>query len=77
MTEPYASLYIIRGEPYRLGSCVHLTAEDIVIGRASPDNKPDIAFANAFISRRHVRISRVNGRAYLEDLDSTHGTEIN
>jgi DNA-binding winged helix-turn-helix (wHTH) protein len=70
-------LYIIRGEPYRLGSYVHLTADETVIGRASPDNNPDIAFANSFVSRRHVRISRVNGRAYLEDMGSTHGTEIN
>jgi pSer/pThr/pTyr-binding forkhead associated (FHA) protein len=70
-------LYIIRGEPYRLGSCVHLTADDTVIGRASRNTGPDIVFANQWISRRHVRISRVNGRAYLEDLGSHHGTEIN
>lgn len=70
-------MYIIRGEPYRSGTLVHLTDDKTLIGRASTQTAPDIAFANAFISRRHAVIHKDRDRAVLYDMGSRHGTEIN
>lgn len=75
--EDYASLYIIRGEPYRSGTCVNLNEEETLIGRVSNQLTPDVAFTNAFISRQHFVIRKEQDKAVLYDLDSRHGTEIN
>lgn len=48
-----------------------------MVGRVTNDFTPDIAFTNAFISRKHVAIRKERGQAILYDLGSTHGTEIN
>lgn len=75
--ESIACLYIEKGEPYGVGSCILLEEEETVIGRVSQQGLPDIAFLNAFVSRRHVLIRREQGRAVLYDLGSKHGTEVN
>ncbi|MGZ4112999.1 MAG: FHA domain-containing protein [Tumebacillaceae bacterium] len=54
-----------------------LEADETVIGRPSHQYVPDIAFINAFVSRRHLVIRNENGKAVLYDLGSKHGTEIN
>jgi hypothetical protein len=75
--EPYACLYIENGEPYQAGACLVLEADETVIGRVSShQQRPDIAFANAFVSRRHLVIHREEGGAVLYDLGSKHGTEV-
>ncbi|TBL81315.1 FHA domain-containing protein [Paenibacillus thalictri] len=75
--ETFACLYIIRGEPYRPGTCVNLSAEETVAGRSSKHSSPDISFSNAFISRKHFMIRKEQGRAVLYDMGSRHGTEVN
>ncbi|SDD41445.1 Transcriptional regulatory protein, C terminal [Paenibacillus sp. UNCCL117] len=75
--DTYACLYVIRGEPFRSGTCLDLTADETVIGRATNKDAPDFAFSNAFISRKHVVIRREGEQAVLYDLGSRHGTELN
>jgi pSer/pThr/pTyr-binding forkhead associated (FHA) protein len=70
-------LYIIRGEPYQSGTCVNLSADETLVGRSSKEFTPDLAFTNAFISRKHVVIRKEQDKAVLYDLGSRHGTEIN
>ncbi|WP_248924898.1 FHA domain-containing protein [Paenibacillus hamazuiensis] len=75
--DTFACLYLIRGEPFRPGTCINLSAEETVVGRSAGDVSPDVSFTNAFISRKHFMIRRENERAVLYDLGSRHGTEIN
>ncbi|TDF99208.1 FHA domain-containing protein [Paenibacillus piri] len=75
--DSYACLYMIRGEPHRSGTCVSLTTDQFSVGRMTNDDIPDLAFSNAFISRKHFMIRREKGKAILYDLGSRHGTEIN
>ncbi|MEF2965903.1 FHA domain-containing protein [Paenibacillus sp. M1] len=70
-------MYIIRGEPYRPGTCINLSEPDTEVGRASKDNSPDVAFSNIFISRKHLQIRREGEKAVLYDLGSRHGSEVN
>ncbi|WP_426453257.1 FHA domain-containing protein [Paenibacillus sp. S-38] len=75
--DTYASLYVIRGEPFRSGTCLNLAAPETVVGRASNTYSPDFAFSNAFISRKHILIRREGDQAVLYDCGSRHGTELN
>lgn len=75
--EPFACLYIEKGEPYHAGTCLLLESDETVIGRPSQRFVPDIAIQNAFVSRRHLVIRHENGKAVVYDLDSKHGTEVN
>ncbi|MCX7568643.1 FHA domain-containing protein [Tumebacillus sp. DT12] len=74
--EPFACLYVEKGEPYQPGACLFLEADETVIGRPAQQAVPDIPFANAYISRRHAAIRREGGRVLLYDLGSKHGTEV-
>ncbi|WP_409340883.1 FHA domain-containing protein [Paenibacillus sp. MBLB4367] len=74
--EPFASLYVMRGDPDRVGVRFDIASEETVVGRASNDYIPDIPISNAFISRRHLMIRREDGKAVLYDLGSKHGTEL-
>jgi DNA-binding winged helix-turn-helix (wHTH) protein len=56
---------------------VNLSTEETLIGRGSNQWIPDLAFTNAFISRRHFVIRKEQDKAVLYDLGSRHGTEIN
>ncbi|MEK8132800.1 FHA domain-containing protein [Paenibacillus filicis] len=75
--DTYACLYVIRGEPFRSGTCLDLISDETVIGRATTSDAPDFAFSNAFISRKHAVIRREGDKAVLYDLGSRHGTELN
>ncbi|WP_240647678.1 FHA domain-containing protein [Paenibacillus nanensis] len=77
IAENFANLYIIRGEPHRPGTCVNLSADETLVGRVSNLLTPDLAFTNAFISRKHFIIRKEMDKAVLYDLGSRHGTEIN
>lgn len=76
MIEPYACFYVEKGEPYRAGTRLDLSDELTLVGRAAHDTVPDIAFASAFVSRQHFSIVRADGKVYITDLGSKHGTEI-
>ncbi|MGG6312715.1 FHA domain-containing protein [Paenibacillus macerans] len=75
--ETFACIYILRGDPYRPGTCLNLEQNVTEVGRASSDTVPDMAFTNIFISRRHLAIRKEEGRAVAYDLGSRHGTELN
>jgi pSer/pThr/pTyr-binding forkhead associated (FHA) protein len=75
--DTFACLYVVRGEPFRPGTCLNLSLQETWIGRTSVEYAPDIAFTNAFISRKHVVIRQEKNKAVLYDLGSRHGTEIN
>lgn len=75
--ETFACIYILRGDPFRPGTCLNLSRDVTEIGRASSDNIPDMAFTNIFISRKHLVIRREGDRAIAYDLGSRHGTELN
>jgi adenylate cyclase len=52
--------------------------ELIVIGRSRDPDEVDIDLrSDARVSRRHARITRENGKFWLEDLGSRHGTRLN
>ena len=50
---------------------------ELLIGREDTNNQPDIEFDDRRISREHTRISIVDGKITIEDLNSTGGTYIN
>lgn len=75
--DDFACLYIIRGEPFRSGTCVNFNTEEMLVGRVSNQSAPDLSFTNAFISRQHLLIRKEQDKAVLYDLGSRHGTELN
>lgn len=64
------------GEPYLRGSRINLEEKQI-LGRSSDSFKPDIAFGNFLVSRRHCLICREADKITICDLGSKHGTEVN
>ncbi|MDF2721045.1 MAG: transcriptional regulator [Paenibacillus sp.] len=75
--DSFACLYIVRGEPYQPGACIHLDQDVTVIGRSGAVHSPDVGFSNVWISSRHLMISKENDTAFLTDMGSRNGTEIN
>jgi len=65
------SLYVISGPD--IGRSFQVGEEEIYVGR-SPENQ--IQIKDRFVSRRHLRISRREGKFYLEDLESKNGTFV-
>ncbi len=60
------------------GEFFPLNKKTTVIGRAHLGNKVEISLDNnEEISRRHARITKRGKKFFLEDLDSTNGTEVN
>jgi serine phosphatase RsbU (regulator of sigma subunit) len=55
------------------GKLVEIGSEPITIGR---DQRQTLVLADAELSRRHARVSLVNGEVIAEDLGSTNGTFI-
>ncbi len=55
------------------GKLVEIGAEPVTIGR---DQRQTLVFADAELSRRHARVSLVNGEVIAEDLGSTNGTFV-
>ena len=49
-------------------------SEDEIIGRG---RKCDIVINDKYLSSRHLRIFKVSGKFYIEDLGSTNGTFLN
>lgn len=70
-------LVILTGDPFEKGTVLKLSESFLVIGRSSKEGTPDIAFENAFISRKHAVITERKNRYYIEDTGSRHGTRVN
>ncbi|MDO5305981.1 MAG: FHA domain-containing protein, partial [bacterium] len=51
-----------------------LFEEEYVIGK---DKDCDIVFSHPAVSHKHARVFRKNGKAYVEDLNSTNGVFVN
>src|SRR5262245_42008 len=75
--DTFACLYIVRGEPFRPGTCLNIASTETVFGRTSAGFSPDFSFTNAWISRNHFVIRKEGDTAVLYDSGSRHGTEIN
>ncbi|MEP6912051.1 MAG: FHA domain-containing protein [bacterium] len=77
----HAKLVIERGRS--VGKQFTLSAEESQIGRWDADGGvfPDVDLDSddpeAKVSRRHARITRVDGKYFVEDLGSTNGTFVN
>ena len=70
--EQQACLIIIRGTPQ--GSRFFLTQTEMTIGR---DPTADISVADQSISRKHAKVTKIDGNVVLTDLGSSNGTYIN
>lgn len=55
------------------GKRVEIGAEPVTIGR---DAKQSLVLADSELSRRHARVSLINGEVMAEDLGSTNGTFV-
>lgn len=54
-----------------------LQKNEVVIGRFDEDVHPDIIIDNKYISRPHTKISLIDNKVMIEDMESTGGTYIN
>ena len=69
------AMFVLRVEPAVGEPFDHLMEEDqVVIGRAS---ESDLVVADRFLSRKHARLTRRDGRLFVEDLGSRNGTLLN
>ncbi|QGQ47553.1 FHA domain-containing protein [Metabacillus sediminilitoris] len=75
----FSSFLIIEHAPeHDAGDIISLTKTNTVFGRESLQWKPDIAFNNVYVSRKHfiIYVDSKN-HYYIEDLTSKHGTALN
>ena len=70
--EQEACLIVIRGKPQ--GHRFFLTRDEMIIGR---DPAADVYIADDGISRRHAKLTRLDGAILLSDLGSANGTYLN
>lgn len=57
-----------------MGYCVEVPAGETVVGR---DVRCSLRFNDSAVSRRHVKLERLNDSVFVEDLGSTNGTLLN
>jgi len=72
-----AVLVVKRGSAEDAGKIFSLDRHQIVVGRLTSQNKPDIELSADVISRQHIEILREGDRYLLKDLGSTNGTMLN
>lgn len=72
---PY--LIVERGYPFEWGTALPLKLPRLVLGRKDERWEPDVAFENAFVSRKQAEIVCEDGAYSLMDLGSKHGTALN
>ncbi len=70
--EQEACLIIIRGTPQ--GHRYFLTQDEMTLGR---DSAADITVSDQGISRKHAKVTKEGGKAFITDLGSSNGTFIN
>src|SRR5262245_2723255 len=68
-----ASLFILEGPTHR-GETIPLSGARCLIGR---NPECDLCLPNAAISRAHARIEQIEGKFYIEDLESSNGCFVN
>lgn len=76
---PYVNHYLVfeKGETPNKINRIRLDSENMLIGRSSVTDKPDIIFDSPYVSRKHAAL-RLNGDSLvIEDLNSKHGTQVN
>ncbi|MFS0782954.1 FHA domain-containing protein [Bacillus sp. 1P06AnD] len=75
--DPYKlMLKTIHTEPR--GEYVYIyEGQSVLIGRASLHTRADFPVYNDFVSREHCKLYMENGKLYIMDLASKHGTELN
>lgn len=72
-----ASIMIENGLPFEKGTLFTLNQTNTIVGREVHDWKPDLSIPNIYVSRRHLAIFLKDGRFYVKDLGSKHGTLLN
>lgn len=70
-------LVVERGDPYKKGDRIQLTEQGMSLGRSRDMEKAQVAFNSSYVSRKHAVITFNEGRFYLSDLGSKHGTRLN
>jgi len=72
-----AFIIVKKGDPEDIGKIFTLRQAATVVGRRTPQYKPDIELNDEAVSRRHVEILEKEGRYQIRDLGSTNGTMLN
>ncbi len=70
-------LLVEHGDPYKPGFTSKFQKDRFMLGRAWDVYQPDLAFTSLLISRKHAEITLNQGDAYIQDLQSKHGTHLN
>lgn len=70
-------LVVEKGLPYEPGYKIPILNQQVMLGRTSKSEKPDINFENKFISRKHCLLITEESAITLTDLASKHGTLVN
>ncbi len=70
-------LVVESGDPYKKGDRIHLIEQNMTLGRSWDMESPEIAFSSSYVSRKHAVITYNDGRYYISDLNSKHGTRLN
>jgi pSer/pThr/pTyr-binding forkhead associated (FHA) protein len=71
-----AFVVVEKGSKQDIGRRFPLGENVVLIGRAAPDNTPDIEIHDDYVSRHHAEISYHQNYFRLRDLGSKNGTEI-
>jgi hypothetical protein len=71
-----AFVIVEKGNSQDIGKKFPLGMVPALIGRPTPDNKPDIVLHDECVSRRHAEICYQQNNYRLRDLNSTNGTTI-
>jgi pSer/pThr/pTyr-binding forkhead associated (FHA) protein len=71
-----AFVVVEKGSKQDMGRRFQLGENVALIGRAAPDNNPDIEIHDDYVSRLHAEISYHQNYFRLRDLGSKNGTEI-
>jgi len=72
-----AFIIVKKGDADDIGKIFTLRQSATVVGRRTPQYKPDIELNDEAVSRRHVEILEKEGRYQIRDLGSTNGTVLN
>jgi len=71
-----AFIIVKKGDAEDIGKIFTLRQATTVIGRRTPQYKPDIALSDEAVSRRHIEILEKEGHFQIRDLGSTNGTVL-
>jgi len=71
-----AFIVVKKGDAEDIGKIFTLSKASTVIGRRTPQYKPDVELSDESVSRRHVEIIENEGHYQLRDLGSTNGTVL-